>query len=268
MKKKREGQICEKPRDKLSSLHWDLENLDSRKITLTYRTKAHVTINSSTGTMAATRSHAIARLVLRQIATSPVVQLSKRRQNSSTRSVRCHSAARELVLLPCSSRQLPLAFRSFATSSTSRSPSPEKVIKDPYHPSGIYFHQLPESDQYAISFLSTPPSSPTSASIVAFVTPPPSTRTPIYDLIVEKPDLVIANKAFTQLMHDTLKQECVPQDGLLEYEAALRKDGWAHLNGALEGHIEGDHCVDLITHVLNVILRSTTSLNAGSHRNA
>lgn len=54
---------------------------------------------------------------------------------------------------------------------------------------------------------------------------------PIYDWIVQKPDSVQVNQDFMKMMHETLKYECVPQDGLLEYEAALRKDGWTHLNG-------------------------------------
>jgi hypothetical protein len=124
--------------------------------------------------------------------------------------------------------------RFFATSSACLSSAP---IKDPYHPSGLYFHQLPDSKRYAISFFSQPPSSPTSASIIAFITPPASNQEEIYDLVVQQPDLVEAHKPFLDLMHDTLKNECVPQDGLLEYEAYLRKDGWAHLNGA-EGSLK------------------------------
>jgi hypothetical protein len=107
-----------------------------------------------------------------------------------------------------------------------------KTIKDPHHPSGVYYHPLSDSNQYAISFLEKPPTSSSSASIIAYVTPPPSSKEPIYDLIVQKPDLLEANKKFVQLLHETLKEQCVPQDGLLEYEALLRTDGWAHLNGA------------------------------------
>lgn len=124
-----------------------------------------------------------------------------------------------------------LHLRSFATSPPSRAPR-SKTIKDPDHPSGVYFHLLPDSSRYAITFLSQPPSSLTSTSIIGFVTPPSSQETvPIYDWIVQKPDSVQVNQDFMKMMHETLKYECVPQDGLLEYEAALRKDGWTHLNG-------------------------------------
>ena len=110
----------------------------------------------------------------------------------------------------------------------------------------MYYHQISDTSTYAISFLPKPPSLPTSASIIAFITAPPSNKTPIYELAVQKPDLVEANRGFLELLHDTLKRECV-QDGLLEYEAALRKDGWAHLNGTwqAEGLVGRGHaCTD------------------------
>lgn len=106
-----------------------------------------------------------------------------------------------------------------------------KTVKDPNHPSGLYYHQLPGSDRYAITFLSEPPNSPESASIIAFVNYPASSQQAVYDMALQNPDAVEANPAFLKLMHETLKNECVGQDGLLEYEAMLRKDGWAHLNG-------------------------------------
>lgn len=121
--------------------------------------------------------------------------------------------------------------RHFTTSRINQVES-STTVKDPDHPSGLYYHQLPGSDRYTISFLSKPPSSPQSASIIAFVNCPASSQQAVYDLALQNPDSVEANPAFLELMHDTLKNECVPQDGLLEYEAMLRKDGWAHLNGA------------------------------------
>ncbi|UZJ51593.1 hypothetical protein CBS101457_000913 [Exobasidium rhododendri] len=170
----------------------------------------------------------MARLVLRRTKSSLPAQ------PQCSRSVVSNSASHQFVkkrgsCCTSSSSRGSVPLRSFATSSVLRS-TPTKTIKDPDHPSGVYFHQLPDSNRYAISFLSQPPSSSSSASIVGFVTPPSANQIPIYELIVEKPDLVDANRAFTQLMHETLKEECVPQDGLLEYEALLRKDGWAHLN--------------------------------------
>lgn len=147
------------------------------------------------------------------------------------------SATIRKTLQPAPAHRLPSSIlhpssRLFTASSICLSPGP---VKDPHHPSGLYFHLLPNSKRYAISFLSQPPTSPTSASIIAFITPPSSNQEEVYDLVVQQPDLVEAHKPFLDLMHDTLKNECVPQDGLLEYEAYLRKDGWAHLNGAVEG---------------------------------
>lgn len=105
-----------------------------------------------------------------------------------------------------------------------------QTIKDPNHPTGIYFHPLPSSNQYAISLLSEAPSSPTSASIIGFIKDQPDGSGEIYDIAVRKPDLVQTHPPFIQLLHDVLKNECVPQDGLLEYEAYLRTDGFAHVS--------------------------------------
>ncbi|PWN35605.1 uncharacterized protein FA14DRAFT_189549 [Meira miltonrushii] len=104
-----------------------------------------------------------------------------------------------------------------------------QTVKDPSHPTGIYFHPLPSSNQYAISLLPKSPSSPTSASIIGFIKDQPDSSGEIYDIAVRNPDLVEPHPPFIQLMHDVLKNECVPQDGLLEYEAYLRTDGFAHV---------------------------------------
>lgn len=141
----------------------------------------------------------------------------------------CSFKSSTIHLRPIPSPSIFAYSRSFASSSRLQLPA---AIKDPDHPSDIYFHQLPGSSRYAITYLEKPPSSPDSASIIAFVTPPKDNKEEIYELICQQPDLVEANTAFLDLMHDTLKNECVPEDGMLEYEAYLRKDGWAHLNGA------------------------------------
>ena len=121
--------------------------------------------------------------------------------------------------------------KTFTTSAIQRN-APAKMIKDPDHPSGVFYHQLDNPNRYAISFLQQPPSSSRSASIIAYVKyPAGSSQIPIYKFIQQKPDAVETNSAFVELLHQTMKDECVPQDGLIEYEAALRVDGWAHLNG-------------------------------------
>lgn len=105
-----------------------------------------------------------------------------------------------------------------------------KTIKDPNHPTGIYFHPLPSSNQYAISLLPQSPSSAKSASIIGFIKDQSDQSGEIYDLAVRNPDLVEPNPSFVQLLHEVLKSEGVPQDGLLEYEAYLRTDGFAHVS--------------------------------------
>jgi len=121
-----------------------------------------------------------------------------------------------------------LSTRSFH--STKPAGLSSQTIKDPNHPTGIYFHPLPSSNQYAISLLPKSPSSPTSASIIGFIKDQPDQSGEIYDIAVRKPDLVQPHPPFIQLMHDVLKNEGVPQDGLLEYEAYLRTDGFAHVS--------------------------------------
>jgi hypothetical protein len=52
----------------------------------------------------------------------------------------------------------------------------------------------------------------------------------IYEVARRKPDLVKVNKAFVDLLHKAMKSEAVANDGMLEYEAHLRKDGFAHVS--------------------------------------
>lgn len=105
-----------------------------------------------------------------------------------------------------------------------------KTVKDPDHPTGIYFHPLSDAGRYAISLLPKPPSSPSSASIMGYIGDHDSLGQ-IYKVAVRNPDLVEINQPFLALLHDVMKTEAIPQDGLLEYEAHLRTDGFAHISG-------------------------------------
>lgn len=122
------------------------------------------------------------------------------------------------------------AIRSFTSSRPAR--ADDSTVKDPEHPSGIYYHTLADG-RYGMSFLEKPPSSPSAASIIAHVTRPSNVadrNEPIYHIAVDYPDQVLQHDKFMDLLHDTLKSEAIPNDGMLEYEAVLRQTGWAHVN--------------------------------------
>ncbi|PWN88866.1 hypothetical protein FA10DRAFT_131472 [Acaromyces ingoldii] len=124
---------------------------------------------------------------------------------------------------PSATTQLPL--RAFSCSALRRAPSP---IQHPTHPHPLFLHPI-SSNIYAVSLLSAAPSSPTAASVVAtFQSRSAGTDADLFDEAQSNPDRVSANKAFLTLLHATLKDVCVPQDGLMQYEAALRKSGWIH----------------------------------------
>lgn len=127
---------------------------------------------------------------------------------------------------PSATTQLPL--RAFSCSALRLAPSP---IQHPTHPHPLFLHPL-SSNIYAVSLLSAAPSSPTAASVVAtFQSRSAGTDADLFDEAQSNPDRVSANKAFLTLLHATLKDVCVPQDGLMQYEAALRKSGWIHASG-------------------------------------
>lgn len=144
-----------------------------------------------------------------------------------------------------------IACRSFSSSPVAR--ADKDVVKDPEHPDGIYYHKLAEG-RFAMSFFEQKPSSPAAASVMAIVTRPQrgdDRNVPIYEIAAHKPDQVETNKAFMALLHETMKAEGVPQDGLIEYEAALRKDGWAHVSGEWRDRQVVVHTTLNLTHAID-----------------
>lgn len=149
------------------------------------------------------------------------------------------------------------SFRSFMISSTS---SASKTIKDPIHPTGIYYHSLPNSSNssassstspssstsssWAISLLPTPPSSSSSASILAHLQLTTSTTSKdeqddqIPSLVRSNPDNVKPNKEFMRTLHKIFREEIVEKDDMLKFEAGMRGSGWAHLSGELVTTVE------------------------------
>ncbi|KAK0536979.1 hypothetical protein OC834_000974 [Tilletia horrida] len=164
------------------------------------------------------------------------------------------------------------AAAAFSASPASSGAEGSKTIRHPEHPTGIYFHLQPElgsassdwkdaqsgaegqkTTTWAISLLEQPPSSADAASIIGFVraasgsssTGPPSGHvegdggaqaagTDPVTFSHAHPDAFFPNPAFLDLLHQTLRDECVEEDELLRFEAQTRGSGWAHLNDQRE----------------------------------
>ncbi|CAO1617539.1 unnamed protein product [Sympodiomycopsis kandeliae] len=117
----------------------------------------------------------------------------------------------------------------------SYSSTPTKSIKDPEHPTGLWYHSLPGATsgatRYAVSYLSQSPSSEHSKDVIATFDAPSSQSADPAAFARQNPDRVTANKAFWTLLHEALKEDVVAgeKDAILVQEADLREDGWAHL---------------------------------------
>ncbi|CAD6885767.1 unnamed protein product [Tilletia controversa] len=168
--------------------------------------------------------------------------------------------------------------RTFSTSSAiAQGAEGTKTIRHPEHPTGIYFHLVPElssassdwkdaqsgaegqrTSTWAITLLDQPPSSIEAASIMGFVRVTESAGDGPASGHVESgssndasasadpvafshanPSAVQPNPAFFELLHKTLRDECVEEDELLRFEAQMRKSGWAHVNDQREQLMPG-----------------------------
>ncbi|KAK0550441.1 hypothetical protein OC845_002684 [Tilletia horrida] len=169
---------------------------------------------------------------------------------------------------------------AFSTSAPSQqadgsSSSSTKTIRHPTHPTGVYFHLLPElssaskdwkdsqsskegerSSTWAVSLLPTPPSNIDAASIMGYIrvsdsagnkdgTPPSGhvedgavpggeSGDSVVEFAHAHPAAFQPNPSFLELLHKTLREECVEKDELLKFEAATRTSGWAHVNDGRE----------------------------------
>ncbi|WFD20264.1 hypothetical protein MCAP1_002508 [Malassezia caprae] len=111
--------------------------------------------------------------------------------------------------------------------------------KDPDEATGLYYHALPnEEGVWALSLLSTPPSSASAVSVLGTLRTRDGAEPAEY--LRENPDEVRRNEAFWDVLHRVLQAQ-VPHDEPLQVEAMNRGDGWAHLydvrNGAAPGRV-------------------------------
>ncbi|GAC96214.1 hypothetical protein PHSY_003794 [Pseudozyma hubeiensis SY62] len=132
--------------------------------------------------------------------------------------------------------------RSFNTTALRSSSSGRTTVKDPEPQSGLYYHPTqinisrgadqPNSqvDGWAISFLSKPSSS--DDAVIAYVLPTNTSQSQDAepaDFVRANPDRIRINPAGWKIVHEVLKNEVVPHDDLLKFEASTRESGWAHL---------------------------------------
>jgi len=113
------------------------------------------------------------------------------------------------------------------------------MCKDPDEATGLYYHALPgEEGVWALSLLSTPPSSASAVSVLGILRTRDGAEPAGY--LRANPDEVQRNDAFWDVLHHVLQAQ-VPDDELLQIEAMNRGDGWAHLcdarNGAAPGRV-------------------------------
>lgn len=109
-----------------------------------------------------------------------------------------------------------------------------QTIQDSEHPNGLWYHPIANGAgkvTYAVSYLSRPPSSASSPSIMALVTTQ-SGEDPA-EAARSNPNNVAAQRSFWELLHKTLKEDIIrkEKDAILVQEADLRENGWAHLAG-------------------------------------
>lgn len=129
---------------------------------------------------------------------------------------------------------LSLVRRGYSTSS--------KSIKDAEHPTGLWYHPLSGSSdttRYAVSFLSQAPKSQDAKDVIAVLSVPAAKASDPAAFARQNPDKAVANRAFWDLLHTTLKEDVVQgeKDAILTQEADLREDGWAHLAGESEATV-------------------------------
>lgn len=146
---------------------------------------------------------------------------------------RLPSATKTPTAIPRASLKPTLPAFAVARSNFSTTAPRDKSVQDKDHPNSLWYHTV-SGNRIAVTHSSTPPSSADSPHVMASFESKNGDADPI-SYARENPDDVHANKAFWDLLHKTLKEDVVAKekDELLQQEADLREDGWAHLAGEL-----------------------------------
>lgn len=118
------------------------------------------------------------------------------------------------------------------------------AVKDPSHPTGLWYHpirsQAASPPSWAVSILPNTPKSLQSVAAMGILSPrlqasrtqtvPLDRLTPM-SVAASDPDAFRPNANFFSWLHATLRDDVVPNDALLDFEASQRESGWAHLAG-------------------------------------
>ncbi|CBQ71942.1 conserved hypothetical protein [Sporisorium reilianum SRZ2] len=172
---------------------------------------------------------------------SAVRSVSSSSRLHATASTTAGRGSARLAPAAATSRLVVSHLRGFSSTSTRSDGSGRTTVKDPEPQTGLYYHPTQISisrgtdqptstvDGWAISFLPTPSAS--EDAIIAYVLPTSSSSQDAEPaaFVRANPDRIRINAAGWKIMHDVLKNDVVPNDDLLKFEASTRESGWAHL---------------------------------------
>lgn len=106
-----------------------------------------------------------------------------------------------------------------------------RAVADPVAATGLFYHALGDSE-WAVSFLRDAPRHAESPAVIARFAVPPAAEPPEH--LRRNPDIVRLNAPFWELLH-SIFQEYAAQDEMLNFEANMRGDGWAHISDERHG---------------------------------
>lgn len=106
-----------------------------------------------------------------------------------------------------------------------------RAVRDPVVETGLYYHAL-GSDEWAVSLLPHAPARADAPSVIGRIVVPAAVEPAEH--IRNSPDSVHLNAPFWDLLHQVF-HEHVAEDEMLQFEANLRGDGWAHLSDMRQG---------------------------------
>lgn len=117
------------------------------------------------------------------------------------------------------------------------------AFRDPKHPTGLWYHPVRQQHAglppaWAVSLLPDAPKSTESATSMGILSPQYPFKQSDHggkldptDVAASDPDAFKPNPNFFSWLHNTLRDQVVPNDALLDFEASQRESGWAHLAG-------------------------------------
>ncbi|CEH14660.1 hypothetical protein CBOM_02486 [Ceraceosorus bombacis] len=132
---------------------------------------------------------------------------------------------------------LPDAWPKHAGQKRAQTTTSSSPFHDDVHANGIFYHALTSSgDRYALSYSSKVPSSAEQPSVLGILSLPSSAQITAQDgsrlapsqLAQSHAEDFVTNPNFHSFLHSVLKLAAL-DDGMIQYEAFLRKSGFAHV---------------------------------------